>query len=461
MDRISTGNVGADRILQGGFPARSINIIMGAPGTGKTLFAEQMAFANLGDRPVLYLTTVSEPLSKVITYLQQYSFADPDQIGSRIIYESLGQNLTARPESLQETVTELLKLHRPSLIIIDSFKAVADLLPDRVAWRRTLYELAGLLSAYDATCFWIGEYATGTISEAPEFAVADGILELSRTQTGSRDERFLRIVKLRGSGFLEGSHFFRITRSGLDVFVRLVAPDAPPDQQVVAERLASGIAGLDRMIETGWLRGTSTIVAGPAGSGKTSIGLHFLREGVARDEPGLLVNFQETPTQLQRGLASFGWQPDALLGPGRLDVLYTSPVELQLDSIVTEMFRRVEANRVRRVVIDSLGDLAQSANDPLRFRDYMYALTQYLVSRGVTAMILMETPGIYAEQRAAFGVEVSQLSDNVLLLGMELEHDLRRTVRIIKSRGSAHEGRRLDLTISARGVAIGSAGRGA
>jgi len=455
MERISTGNAAADRILDGGFPRNSIHILMGLPGTGKTILAQQMAFAHAGSgRPVLYLTTLSEPLAKVVTYLQSYRFADLDRIGTEVLYEDLGGDLAKAPEELPERLLALIQQHRPSLIIIDSFKALSDLMPDRGTWRRVLYRLAGLLSAYDTTSFWVGEYTADSIGHLPEFAVADGIVELTREQRGSRDTRYLRIVKLRGSDFLDGQHAFRITAEGLDIYPRLVTPRLTLDYTASPERLLSGIGGLDPMIERGWLRGTITLVLGPSGAGKTVLGLHFLREGVRLGEPGLLVGFQENPVQLARVIRNFGWDPEDLLVPNKLDLLYASPVEMQIDMVVRELFRRLDAQGVRRIVIDAVADLERSARDPARFRDYLYALGQHLAVRNITALFLMEATGQDHPAGLISGKEVSYLSDNVVWLEMHLEETLKRTIRIIKSRGSAHTGRRHALHITAQGLVV-------
>jgi circadian clock protein KaiC len=453
MERITTGNKQLDGILDGGLPANSIHIVMGTPGSGKTILAEQVAFANAtSERPALYLTTLSEPLPKFLAYLQEYTFADASRVGRDVFYTSLGETLAEHPERLAEVVAELVQEHRPRILVIDSFKAIAELESDRAAWRRVLHDLAGLLTAYSMTTLWVGEYPREMTSLLPEFAVADGIIELTREQEGSRDFRFLRIAKLRGSAFLDGKHAFNITRAGLDVFPRLRTPVIAPDYQPIDERLSSGIPGLDAMIMTGWLRGSTTLLVGPSGSGKTVMALQFLREGAKEGEPSLFVTVEENPTQIARVMHHFGWDPASLIGPKKLDVFFTSPVELHLDTIIRSLYGRIRDHGVRRVVIDGLGALSTTANDPIRFRDYMFALAQHFAARNITAIFTVES----AEGSHAFTREgVSNLGDNLMLLEMHLGDELTRTVRILKTRGSAHDTRRRPLVVGPGGVVVG------
>ncbi len=455
MQRVSTGNPALDRILGGGLPRNSINVVMGLPGTGKTILAEQLAFANgTAERPALYLTTLSEPLQKIVGYLQEMSFADVDRIGTDVVYESLVEVLRERPEGLADYVASVIERRRPGVVVVDSFKAVMELARDAAQWRNIVFDVASVLTAYDTTALWVGEYAHEAMSRLPEFAVADGILELRRVQSGTRDDRFLQVMKLRGSSFLDGEHAFTISAGGLTVYPRLIGPAGAARYEPTPQRLQTGIGGLDQLIESGWLRGTSTLVAGPSGAGKTILGLHFLRHGAINGEPGLLVNFQESPAQLRRAMASLGWDTDELLQPSQLDLLHSSPVELQMDTIVQEILRRIEANRVRRVVVDSLGDLAKAAADPRRFSDYTYALNQELAGRGITTMMIVETPHTAPGSTVVTGRDISEMSDSTILLSMELGPELQRTIRIVKTRASAHDGARHVLRISREGIVV-------
>lgn len=219
MERLRTGSPEADRILNGGFPTNSINVVMGPPGTGKTIFVQTLAWYNAnGQRPVLYCTTLAEPLSKLVRYLQELSFFDPSRVGTSILYQDLGEAVARQGlAGLNSCLRELIKEMTPAVLVIDSFKAAQDLGSSGTELRRTTFELAGLLSAYDVTTFLVGEYYRRDMRASPVFAAADGIVELMRLEDDCRDERYLRVLKLRGSAYFSGLHGFTITSSGLAI----------------------------------------------------------------------------------------------------------------------------------------------------------------------------------------------------------------------------------------------------
>jgi circadian clock protein KaiC len=457
LPRISSGSAQLDAILGGGFPANSINIVMGEPGSGKTILAERLMFANAVDsddpRPMLYLTTLSEPLEKVIRYLQQFSFFDETKLLSGAIrYDSIAVDLEANgAAALVPKLKEIITTVMPKIIVIDSFKAIHDLTSSVSEIRRILYDVSGLLSAYDTTAFFLGEYSEDQIPLFPEFAVADGMIELARKKHGTRDERYLRVLKLRGSNYQEGLHAFRLTADGLDVFPRLTSPVTPPAYRSNEDRLPTGVAGLDTMLAGGFSAGGATLVEGPTGAGKTTLALQFILDGVKRGEPGLYVNFQENPTQLARSILGLGINIPEAQRKG-LHFLYSSPVELQIDSILVKLFRTIQDRDIKRVVVDSVGDLVGAASDLTRLYSYLYALMQHFAARRV-ACILTQTTASHPNPMEG---QIRALSDAILRLDLEWNGDkARRTVTVVKSRGTAHDLDVRDFRITNRGMEIG------
>ena len=175
-------------------------------------------------------------------------------------------------------------------------------------------------------------------------------------------------------------------------------------------------------------------------------------DAVRRGEPSLYIHLEENPTQLVRTIRALGVDLEVAQAQG-LDLVYASPVELQIDSIIVDMFRRIQQGRIQRLVIDALGDLATAATDPQRLHDYLYALVQHFAVSGITSVLNFETTG---NSISGTGMQnaVSYLSDNVLLLTVDGEERTRRALRVLKTRGSAHDTRVREVEITASGLAV-------
>jgi circadian clock protein KaiC len=449
--RLTSGIGRLDEILAGGLVENSINLVIGVPGSGKTILAQRYAFENgTTERPALYVSTVSEPLDKIIRFGQTLSFFDVAAVGSRVIYEDISRPLEGGGlGAVVEQMQALLIARRPGIIVIDSFKALTPYATDERDYRTFLHRLAGALSAVTGTSFWIGEYGPDEIATAPEFAVADGVISLSARRSGDRSERVLEVLKLRGSAYATGQHGYRVTADGLDVFPRLA--DARDDSEYSAGdvRVSSGIGALDEMLNGGFWPGSATLCAGPSGIGKTLMGLHFATAGAAVGEPGIIATLQENPSQLERVARSFSWSLDDV------EVLYRSPVDIQIDEWIYALLDTVERRGARRVLIDSLADLQFASGDVTRFREYMYSLTQRFSRAGVTVFMTFELADLFAVSRLSdYGV--SHLSDNVLLLQYLRDGaSVRRACTVLKTRAIRNAAEVREFSITADGIAFG------
>lgn len=451
-ERFVSGNHHLDTVLGGGLPANAVNMIIGLPGSGKTILAEQFMFHNASpERPGLYLSTVSEPLDKILRYGQRLAFFDTEAVGASVFFEDLGTTLNdGGLDGVLPRVRSLITDRRPGVIVIDSFKALSDYSPGPEAYRRFLHELAGILTALPATTFWVGEYAQEEMATRPAFAIADGIISLTTRREAERAVRHLEVLKLRGTGFMSGEHAYRLADDGLHVFPRLAErlPEQPYELQ--PERTSSGIPAIDQMLGDGYRSGTSTMVAGPSGSGKTLMGLHFIFKSAAAGEPGIIATLQENATQLERIVQSFGWS----LTSESVELMYRSPVDLYLDEWVYELLEVIDRTGARRVFIDSLGDLRRAAVDELRFREYLYSLMQRCTRRQISVMMSQETPGPFGVGRISEG-DISHLADNVIMLQfVPRKGQLKRTVTVLKTRASRHEPDIREFNITPAGIVL-------
>jgi circadian clock protein KaiC len=451
-DRMLSGHAALDDVLGGGLPANAISLITGAPGSGKTMLAQQYAFRNgHRDAPTVYYSTVSEPLEKIVRFGQSLDFFDPAAIGTSVFYEDLG-TLVSRDglTGVVEQIGRMMRDRRPGLIVIDSFKALQPFADSEGEFRRFLHELAGRLGAVRAASLWVGEYVETEIPSMAEFAVADAIIELSSERIGQREARVLQVRKLRGSGFRSGRHAYRLTPNGLRLFPRMA--DVPVEQGYTLGdlRISSGIAALDDMLADGYWPGASTLIAGPSGSGKTLMGLHFVMNGARQGEPGVIATLQENPTQLERVLAGFGWS----LGEPNVEVMYRSPVDIYVDEWVYDLLDTVERTGARRVLIDSLADLRIAAGDEIRFREFIYSIVQRFSRQAVSVMMTLEISALFGTDRIT-DTAISPLADNVVMLSYERQGEATaRNIAVIKTRASRHDSAVRTFVIGSHGITL-------
>lgn len=450
--RISSGIAALDHVLGGGLPRYAICVLTGPPGSGKTIMAQQCVFANATrERPGVYLSTVSEPLEKILRYGQTLSFFDAAAIGTRVHYDDLGGTLgTEGLPGVLAHLRELIRRHQPSVLAIDGFKALQPYAESTHMFRRFLHELSGMLSAFPVTTLWIGEYDEAEVANAPELAVADAIISLSTGEVAERVGRMLSVRKLRGGDYRSGRHAYRISEAGLSVFPRLADPPQEEDYSVERERVSSGIPALDVMLSDGYWPGASTLLAGPTGIGKTVMGLQFLFHGARHGEPGVIAAFQENPPQLEHMIQPFGWS----LAHDNVHLLYRNPIDLYLDEWVYDLLDDIERTGARRVLIDSLSELEFTSIDMTRFREFTYSLLSRCLRRGVSVMMTYEVPELFG-LRTLGGHGAPQLADNILVLQYHLDGDrMGRTITVLKTRASHHDPQVRPFEITEAGISL-------
>lgn len=437
-DRLPSGSDKLDEILRGGLMKNAINMIVGVPGSGKTILSQQFVFRNaFPETPALYLSTLSEPLDKILRYAEAFSFFDRDAIREgRIVYEDMGHILGE--QGLDDVLTAIdgfLKKVKPRVVVIDSFRAFHALAKDESTFRQFLYELTRRLSASSTTSIWNAPYSRDQAAETAEFAVADAIIALDIKQVAERELRVLQVMKLRGSGFLSGEHVYRITDAGLTVFPRLADVQIQARYELSPQRAESGIAALDDLLgRGGYWQGATTLVAGPSGIGKTLMSLHFLYHGAQHGEDGILASFQENISQLARIVNSFGWSID----DEHVHFLNRNLVDLSIDEWVYELLDLMAKTGSTRVVIDSLGDIRSAAGDQTRFREWMSSLIQRCTRAGVSLMMTVEVPELFELHRIS-EEGISHLADNVVLLQYVREGpELLRALTVLKTRAMPH-----------------------
>ncbi len=464
LERLSTGSAAFDRILGGGLPTRSLTMVAGEPGSGKTLFALQVLFhlARQGKK-CLYFTTLSEPSLKLVRHMQQFSFFDEDAIGKQLIFVDLGSVIRGSDaDATLEAIASRVEREEPAIVVVDSFKAMRDMGGDVPAIRTFVYDLAVHVAGWGAATLLVGEYTDEEMAHYAEFTIADGILRFSTRREALTAVRMVEVLKLRGADCVTGRHFFEIGAEGLVFFPRVRGPDADgnPSGWSLAERASTGIAGLDEMLGGGLPRASSTVIQGATGTGKTLLGLQFLLEGARQGEPGIHFTLEETADQLRAVAQSFGWDLREIEQRGLFSIHYASPVELSTDAFLDRARQLVEQVGARRAVLDSLTSLELGVPSERRFKELVYAMTKHFRAQRVTLNLNMDIADLLGSAQLS-GHGISFAADNVIQLKyVELDGNLERGISVLKARGVRHatDVRRMNFTEN--GIEVGSPFKG-
>lgn len=455
MRRLPTGVDGLDTVLGGGFFRGVTYILQGPPGVGKTILGNQCCFqqATLG-RKAIYITLLSESHDRMLDHMSTMRFFDIDHVPDRLLYISAFQALKEDGVSgLLRLIIREIRRFGADVAVLDGLFIVHDIAADEQQFREFVHELQGQAVLTDCTLLLLTNQSRG--AAAPEHTMVDGWFELRDELHGARSVRSLVVHKQRGGPYLRGRHEFEISDAGISVYPRAEALlTRVPAPSATTERVPTGIASFDRMIGGGYPSGSATLLLGPTGAGKTTLGLQFL-SSCTREEAGLLFGFYETPARLRAKARSLGINIDQLIQQGALEILWCPPSENIPDEIQHQLLGAVERLKAKRVLFDGITALRRSFMFPGRLAGYLNAVNNTLKTMGVTIIYTMETPDLLMPE-SLHTDELSSMVDNVVLLHyIERENVIRHRLAVIKIRDSAFDPFPEEFQVSSGGIQFG------
>jgi circadian clock protein KaiC len=456
LPRVETGVEGLDAVLRGGLVAGTSYIIQGHPGAGKTILSNQIAFHHAASgQHVLYVTLLAESHERLFENLSTLTFFDPSKLGNGINYVSAFTTL--RDEGLT-AVVKLLRQEigrtKSTLLILDGLLNAREKAESNLDVKTFIAELQG--HAAFAGCTVLFLTSSRVDESSPEHTMVDGVIQLNDEIFGVRSARRLQVRKSRGVKAMHGYHQFEILDRGVVIYPRLEAVlglPSVPDSPTMA-RTTSGVADLDGMMGGGLQLGSSTLVIGASGTGKTTLGLHFLAQSTP-EEPTLHFGFYETPERLKLKARSLGLNFDPLLASGALEILWQPSTENLLDGLAHKLLAAVHRRGVKRLFLDGFGGFERSAIYPPRLVEFFTALTNELRAQNVTTLGTWELTDLFSRQILAPMPEISSMIDNLIALRfVDQQAQLRRLISIVKVRDSAFDPSFRQLAISSQGISL-------
>jgi circadian clock protein KaiC len=454
LKRVRSGVKGLDEILRGGFFGGGLYIIEGAPGVGKTILGNQICFnqATAGSK-VLYVTLIAETVGRMLLNIKGLSFFEEAVVGNGIFYVS-GFNALKK-----DGLTGLLHLLRREVasrhattLIVDGFASASDHAQSREELKLFVQQLQTQADAADCTVFLL----TNPSEQKPssEETMVDGIINLGTSILEWRSARELCVRKFRGSSYLQGVHSYDITENGIIVYPRLETLTSPTTHiNGDLRRISSGNSRLDAMLGGGYPARSSTMVIGPSGTGKTTLGMQFLAQSSV-DETGLLFGFYETPARIGTKVKAIYPSLAEKLDAGHVQILWQPPTDQFLDELADRILCNIKQRKVKRLVIDGLGGFKKA----LRSRPiepFFSALIHELRALEVTTICTAEVMEIVGPTMTVPLQGLSDVTDNhILLRFVESGARLYRLMSILKVRDSAFDSDLRQVSLSAAGFEL-------
>jgi len=463
--RVSTGSPGLDSVLRGGLPPNRVYLLEGAPGSGKTTLALRYLLDGVGKGERVLYVTLSETAEELQAVAESHGWGlegvDLFELASanevlgegreQSVLHSWELELGGTVRLIQEKVDEV----QPTRIVFDSLSEMRLLAQDPLRYRRQVLALKQFFAGRNITVVLVDDL-TGENGQrdAHLHSLCHGVITLERlTLEFGPARRRLQVQKLRGVNFVAGFHDFTIQEGGLEVYPRLIA--AEHHAPFAGDPTPSGVPELDRLLAGGPLRGTTTLVTGPAGAGKTTLTLQYVYAACERGESAALFEFDERIGTLLVRAAAMGVDLQKHIDSGALTISQIDPAEVSPGQFAWMIRREVTERSVRMVVIDSLSGYVAAMPQEQQLILQVHELLSYLNQQGLVTFLINPQSGLVGSMATGL-LNISYVADAVVLIRFfEAEGRVRKAISVIKNRGGAHEDTIRELRIDSGGIRIG------
>jgi circadian clock protein KaiC len=458
-----TGVEGLDDILAGGLQRGRVYLIEGSPGTGKTTIATQYLLegAAQGERGLYITLSETEEELRASAASHGWSYDEPNSVFELLPPESLldeeqQQSLLYSSDlELGETtkrIFEAIEKHEPERLVIDSLSEIRLLAQSSLRYRRQVLALKHYFARTGTTVVMLDDLTT-ELHDKTVHSIAHGVIRLEELAPDyGAERRRMRVIKYRGQQFRGGFHDMVIKTGGVDIFPRLVSGEHKTEFS--RETLKSGSDELNTLLGGGIERGSSTLILGPAGTGKSLLTLSFAVQAIQRGERAAMFVFDEELGLLIERAKGLGIDLQAMVDSGNLVLEQVDAAELTPGELSQRVRKCVEQNQARTVVIDSLTGYQAAMPGEQALILHMHELLQYLNRQGASTFLTVAQHGLVGDMKAP--VDVTYLADTVILLRyFEALGRVRRAISVIKKRTGAHEDTIREYRIDERGITLG------
>lgn len=457
------GPSGLDNVLSGGLDRGHVFLLEGEPGSGKTTVALQFLLegAKAGERSLYITLSESEKELRagakshgwiLDESIEVFELLPPENLLDEQHQQSLLYSSDLELGETTKQIFEAVERSRPSRIVVDSLSEIRLLAQSSLRYRRQILAIKHYFAKYGATVLLLDDL-TSDAADKTVHSIAHGVIRLEElAPTFGAERRRLRVLKYRGRKYRGGYHDFTITTGGVNVFPRLVASEHR--KHFKRDQLPTGNAGFDALLGGGLEAGSSTLILGPAGTGKSLIAITFAMAAVARGDKAAIFAFDEELGLLFDRMEGVGIDLEAAIASGSLTVEQIDAAELSPGEFAHRVRDTVDKRKVKTVVIDSLNGYQAAMPEENSLVLHMHELLQFLNRQGASTFMTVAQHGLVGDMQAP--VDVTYLADTVILLRyFEAAGRVRRAVSVIKKRTGRHETTIREYQISSTGLSLG------